>query len=188
MVKFIGPILFLFCPLHVLGQEHDLRQVISTVFYNPKVFDKIFFEYKGDSITFMEGYPKGMKGAFMLPDSSLQKRIPDLLELVGTNHAREKYFMTMTFVLDSRGDIYITSNIMDMAILAFVNFDRISITQNHANIQFHTTSFPESPGTKENHYKVHCDLIKRKKGWKVSDLNVEPIECCTSLWPSFDKR
>jgi hypothetical protein len=175
-------ILLLALPLTVWAQEDNLRQVIRTVFYKPEVFDKIFFEYKGDSTTFMDGYPEGMRGAFVLPDTTLQKRIPNLLHLVGTSHGTEKYFMTITFLSHPSGKVFITSHIMDPAILRFVHFERISINKKTANVAFHTTSFPESRGTKLDHFKVVCDLEKRRKGWKVKALRIDRIECCTPLW------
>jgi hypothetical protein len=166
----------------VSAQEDNFRQVIRTVFYNPKVFGKIFIEYSGDKMTFMEGYPVEMKGAFVLPDTTLQKRFPNLLDLVGTSHGTEKYFMTITFLSHSRGNVYITSNVHDMAILRYVDFDRVSINKKTAQVEFHTTSFPESRGTKLDHFKIVCELAKRRKGWKVKDLRIDPIECCTPLW------
>ena len=188
MNKLLLILLLFACPLRGSAQEDSLRQVVSTVFYNTEVFDKIFFEYRGDSITFMEGYPKGMKAAFVIPDINVQQRIPDLLDRVGTGHARERYFMTATFLLHPTGNIYITANVMDMAIPIFVHFDEILIKNRDARIQFHTTSFPESPGTKYNHYAIDCSLKRKRKRWKVKDLKIKPIECCTSLWPSSEKR
>ena len=175
--------MFLFIlPLTGWGQEDDLRQIIRTVFYHPEVFDKIFVEYTGNKITFMEGYPIGMKGIFVLPDTTLQHRIPNLLDLIGISHGTEKYFMTITFLSHHRGNVYITSNIHDMAILLYVDFDRFSINGKKANVAFHTTSFPDSKGTKLNHFKIACDLVKRRKKWKVKQLHIDPIECCTPLW------
>lgn len=177
-----GLIFLVTLPLTVWAQEDNLRQVVRTVFYNPEVFNKIFIEYAGDKITFMEGYPAGMKGAFVLPDTTLQNGFPNLLDLVGTSHEAEKYFMTITFLSHPRGNVYITSNVHDMAILFYVDFENIYIKGKTANIAFHTTSFPESKGTKLNHFKIDCDLVKRGNGWKVKNLRIDPIECCTPLW------
>jgi len=181
MNKYAVFILFML-PSMVLAQEDNLRQIIRTVFYNPDVFDKIFIEYTGNKTTFMEGYPEGMKGAFVLPDTTLQHRFPNLLDLVRISHGTEKYFMTITFLSNPYGNVYITANVHDMAILYYVDFEIINIKGKTANIEFHTTSFPESKGTKLNHFKVACDLIKRRKGWKVKNLHIDPIECCTPLW------
>jgi len=182
MKRYIAAIFLLSLSLTVCGQEDNLHQIIRTVFYSPEVFDKVFIEYTGDKITFMEGYPEGMRGAFILPDTTMQNRIPDLLYLVGTSHGTEKYFMTITFLSHSSGKVFITSHIMDPAILLYVDFDRLSINGKKANVAFHTTSFPDSKGTKLNHFKIACDLVKRKKKWKVKQLHIDPIECCTPLW------
>jgi len=182
MNRFACLVFLLILPLRVWAQEDYLHQIVRTVFYNPSVSDKLFFDYTGDSITFMDGYPKGMRGAFILPDTTLQKQIPNLLHLIGTSHGTEKYFMTITFLSRSNEKVFITSHIMDPAILLYVDFDQISVSGKNAIVKFHTTSFPESKATKLNHFKVSCDLTKHRKGWKIRNLHVDPIDCCTPLW------
>jgi hypothetical protein len=171
---------FTFFRVH--AQEDDLRQVIRATFYHPEVLVKVFFEYKGTSTTFLQGYKKEMKGAFVLPDTTLQSKIPNLLELVGTAHARENYFMTITLISNPEGNVYISSNILDPAILLFVDFDKILIANKKASLEFHTTALHEKDSLKDKYVSVVCELRKRRKRWRVANIKIEPISCCSSLW------
>lgn len=169
--------------LQIHAQEDNLRQVIRKTFYDKRIYDKIFFEYESKGITtFMQGYKKGLKGAFVLPDTILQHQIPNLLEIVGTSHATEKYFMTMTLVSHPDGNVYVTSNIMDGGILLFVDFDRIILSKRTSLLAFHTTSWSEIPSMKENYVSVECELRRKRKGWKIKQLKIVPRPCCSKLW------
>lgn len=165
------------------AQEDNLRQIFRKTFYDMRIHNKIFFEYEGkEGITFMEQYKKGMKGAFMLPDTNIQRHYPNILELVGTSHATEKYFMTMTLISHPSGNVFVSSNVLDPAILLWVNFDKILIDNKKAILNFHTTSLRERESLKENYISVECELKKRKRGWIVTSIRVEPRLCCSSLW------
>jgi hypothetical protein len=182
MTKRLGLIVLFILPSEVWAQEDNFRQIIRTVLYAPEVFNKVFFEYNGDSITFMEGASEKMLGAFIIPDTTMQKRIPNLLHIVGTSHGTEKYFMTITFLSHPNGKVFITSHVMDPAILIYIDLDQYSINGKKAGLEFHTTSFPESKAAKLDHFRVVCELIKRKRSWTIKSLVVKPIDCCTPLW------
>ena len=165
------------------AQEDDLRQILRKTFYDMRVHDKIFFEYKGkEGITFLEGYKSGMKGAFMLPDTNVQRQYPNILEAIGTSHGTEKYFMTITLLSHPSGNVYVSSHIMDPAIQIWVNFDRIFIADRTAVVIFHTTSWSEIASMKDKYVQVECDLRKKRAGWKIVKLEMNPRPCCSSLW------
>ena len=132
-------IALIFFVVNAMAQEDDLKLVITKTFYEAGLYEKIFFEYEGkEGITFLDGYKKGMRGAFIVPDTTLQQRIPNILHLVGTSHGTEKNFMTMTLISHPLGNIYVTSHIMDPAILLWVNFDKIVIRKRNAKLIFYT--------------------------------------------------
>lgn len=165
------------------AQEDDFRKVIASALYDQRISDKIFFEYREKGITtFMNGYEKGMKGVFILPDTNVQKHYPNILDLVGTSHATERYFMTMTLLSHPSGNIYVSSHIMDPAILIWVNFDQIFITKKNAILDFHTTSWSEITSMQDGFVTVECELKKRRGTWKIVSLKIEPKPCCSRLW------
>ncbi|HEY5749167.1 MAG TPA: hypothetical protein VIU12_24025 [Chryseolinea sp.] len=132
MKKGVFVFIFLVQTSSLFGQENNLHQILRTILYQPEVFDKVFFEYRGSKITFMEGYEPGMHGAFILPDTTIQHEFPNVLDLVGTSHGTEKYFMTITFLSNPNGNVYITSHIADPGIRLYIDFDRISIDKEKA--------------------------------------------------------
>jgi hypothetical protein len=176
-------ICILFLSYSLKAQEDNFRQVVRCVFYNKQVYDKIFFEYESQGITtFMEGYKKGLKGAFMLPDTNVQRQYPGILELVGTSHATEKYFMTMTLLSHPDGNVYASSNILDRGISIWIDFDRILLTKGKAILEFHTTSWSKISSMMDKYVSVECELKRKRRGWKIISLKITPQPCCTRLW------
>lgn len=183
LMKKVIILFFFLCQFAICqAQEDDLRQILRVVFYHPEIFDKIFFQYSGTDITFLEGYKSGMKGAFVLPDTTLQSKFPNLLEIIGVSHSTEKYFLTITFLANRNGNTYITAHVMDPAISLYIDLDCIIIQKRKASVSFHTTSFSEISIMKERYIVVESELRKRRSGWRIGKMQISPIKCCTNLW------
>jgi hypothetical protein len=177
MRRAIALVVVIFISFQLRAQEDDVRKIITSAFYNRQIYDRIFIEYEKKGITtFMDGYKQGLRGAFVLPDTTLQNKISNLLDLVGTSHANERLFMTMTLISHPMGNVYVTSNILDPGILLWVDFDYIIIKRKTANIGFYTTSLDELDSLKDKYIRVKCELKKRQGRWKVKHLKISPIK------------
>ena len=154
----------------IYAQNDTLIAVLKEAFYNKKIYDNVFFDYKG------LGEPPQVlpKGRYVLirPDTVFQKVYPDVLADLAASWGTERKLFAVTLIHnDSLGDVLVKTKFSDINIERFVIFKKIWIKDKEASLSFLTTSFSEKE-KKQKHYRIECDLRCNSGKWEITRLKV----------------
>lgn len=158
------------------AQNDTLVQVVRKVFYEKKVYDRIFFDYTAGEI---DGYPYMPSGRYALifSDSIFQKKYPGLLEKLAISHGTVGVLLSIPFIKEQEGEVWVTSHTLDDRKDLFITFDHLSFSDRESKLVFHTTSWTDK-SMKGKYVKVTCSLKRKNDEWRISTLKIDMIPCC----------
>jgi len=117
----------------------EVKQIIESLFYDPKMYSRLFFDYDGvGKVPFV--LPQG-RYAFISPDSAILKAYPEIEESLAYTWPNEHKLFTLTYIEGDRGTIYVTKNWLgDSNIRWMAFFDQINIEKSKAELSFRIKS------------------------------------------------
>src|SRR5262245_13353622 len=120
------------------AQEDVLMKLVGEVFYNKKIYGKVFFDYDGVG-EFPHVLAKG-KYAFIYPDSNFQAYYQNVHDKLSMTWGLEKKLYTMTYLINDLGTVFIKSNInSDPNLKYYIMFNEIQISESEAALKFSTS-------------------------------------------------
>lgn len=170
----ISLLLFVFCASSTYAQLIDndtLAQVVRKVFYDKRVYDKIFTHHPEfmdkpsillmNNIPFMRHYTEEVMGKLM-----------DMDDQVGKKRYANIYLKS------DQGDVVLTIPYYGSESVLFTAIHKFSYTSSEANLIFHTGSKNMIDSLADNYVKVTSSLIYRKGEWEIKKLKIEKTDCC----------
>jgi hypothetical protein len=137
-VRYILVAVLLLSSYHKLSAQDDtLRQVIKTVFYERKVYDKIFIDYRLAE-PYMKDFdllPEG-KYAFIYPESIFQEKFPSIMNKLYGSFYSEGKLLTVTYVKEKDATVFITDHKADSNIELLIMFEKIFFSSKKAELVF----------------------------------------------------
>jgi hypothetical protein len=157
--------------LSPLSAQDVAKDVIEKVFYEKKVHNVIFFEYKGTG-----QWPHRLRDgvfAFILPDSVFRGQYPDILNELAASWANEQMLSTKTFIARKEGTVFITNgSVGNGTYKLLIRFDKLQIEKEKAILIFHTTSVIPKRDSTVRYVRIKARLNKVDEEWKLIKLKV----------------
>lgn len=173
MRKFLTIFALLFLTLGVYAQDENLIPVVKAAFYDDKIYDKVFIDYKGiGEWPFV--LPKG-KYAFIVPDTTFQKICPNILNKLALGWARERKLQTMTLINEPTSTVFVSRS-HDDNIDLLVEFSLILINSENAKLIFNTTSLDLKESLRDRYIKAEVSLKKKKGKWRTKRVKIKAYQ------------
>ncbi|MBL0745931.1 hypothetical protein [Chryseolinea lacunae] len=182
-MRIIIPLLVLLCDASIsLAQIDSLQEIIGAAFYEERISEKIFFDYRIKKKIKTRYVLPERRYAFITPTLAFRKRYPDVVDKLGVSWWTENKWFSIDFIKNKKGDILITNDIFDSDIELMVAFDSIVVQKQLVNLVFHTTSYGRRKNMSNRYVKIECSLKRRGRTYRVKDLKITPIDCCFGIW------
>jgi hypothetical protein len=145
------------------------REVIDQVFYDERVFNIIFFQYKELNDT---PFPlPEIKVAFIIPDTTFQALYPDVIYDMAAGWGREGLMHTKTYIKRDGGSVLVNNGFyMNPSMRLLVRILSIRFSGNSAYLEFKTTSQFLHDDMTGRYVRVKAKLKRKNSRWKVQRL------------------
>lgn len=175
--------------LHAQGPlpyQDSVRDIISEVLYEKKIFEIIFFDHKGEG-KWPHRLPDG-KFAYIVADTTFGKFYPDIALQLAWGWGKERTLNQRTFIKKAEGSVLLNGDLFfQRTIRLVIRIDSLKIDGSEASLDFHTTSLLKNEEMLNRYVRVNAKLKKKKRGkdWKVKSLSITNYPCCDVLYPGI---
>lgn len=168
-------ILVLNCVSSVRAQHSPLKEVFTTLLYDERVSNRVFFEYEGLG-NFTSVLPEG-KYAFIYPDSVFTLLYPEIHYDLAKTWGSEKKLNTMTYLQGDSSTVFVSDN-LDGNVKFYILFEEVRFLEKEAKIRFKTSCESRHNGTGVMHF-FDVTLIY-DHGWRIKEY--DSYDVCGCKW------